>query len=460
MSISMKRFFLTMLILSILLSGCASTAETAETVVPAETTAETAETVVPTETPAETTALAESKKAEPQNLFGRECYYIDGAVYAAELGAPILGKDLVAELYAADDLNAAAEQITNIGDAFYYLLEAGAFQQPTDACSMLTFLIVGDYDSVGLIAFHFTDNYYCLVYVEQDGVFYALNPFRPYADWIYKQENNCFSNSDVNVLSEMLYAAFPFKGTELTSIYISGDLSKPHGAKVFSHAGTTIPEGLGQPLLSDEQIDALIAEQDYVKTAATINTLADAVNYYSRSGMTFDDKRNNNMHGNFSYKQSAWQVLKSNQGQCVTMSNLNYYFLQDNYDEVGYVHVRSPGDGHIMTYILQDGIYYLINSVDYTLEKYMSWLDSYPSILGCAENFQDIADSLTAHMLLGDGKNVNVVHLVKAPGDFVHGGQANKILYPKGCEVTEYYGNGFAFAKAKLDWQSQTRIDE
>ena len=38
-------------------------------------------------------------------------------------------------------------------------------------------------------------------------------------------------------------------------------------------------------------------------------------------------------------------------------------------DEIGYVEVSTPGDGHVMTYIKQDGYYYLINSVDYVHEQ-------------------------------------------------------------------------------------------
>jgi hypothetical protein len=235
-------------------------------------------------------------------------------------------------------------------------------------------------------------------------------------------------------------------------------VTNPHGSKVFYYADTSIPVELGKPQLSDEEIDTLISEQDYSKTAATINTLADAINYYKRAGFTFYDKKNTNTHGKFHYVQSACQVLKSNEGQCVSMSNLNHFLLHDNYDEVGYVSVRSPGDGHVMTYILQDGKYYLINSVDYTLNHNYFWLDSYPNVLGCAEDFQEIADSLVAHMKLGDGKLVNHVHLVKSPGDYVRG-EGGK-YYPIGCEVIPYYGiKKITYFEAGYEWDTQTRID-
>lgn len=435
------RILAMVLVLSLVLPGCGSAPEIPETTTAVETTAP----IVP-EIP------------ETEIIEGRECYNIEGAVYAAELGAPVLGKEKVSKLLAARDYEAAAEAITNIGDAFYYRMKIQFFDSPEKACDFFLPLIVEDYDSAGLIKFHFTDNFYCMVYVEQDGIFYAIDPHRPLYDWVYKAENDCFSNSDLNVLSEKLLNALPFQGTELLSIDISIGLSYPHGAKTFSYAGSTIPEGLGQPVLSDEEIDALILEQNYAKTAETITTLADAVNYYKRAGITFYDKRNNNSIGKFSYVQSAWQVLKSNEGQCVSMSNVNHYLLQGDYDEVGYVLVYSPGDGHIMSYILEDGIYYLINSVDYTYEVYFDWLEGYPNVLGCAEDFQSIADSLMENMQLGDKKPLNLVHLVKSPGDFVRGEGGR--YYPIGCEVVPYYGiKDITYLEAGYEWDTQTRID-
>ena len=248
--------------------------------------------------------------------------------------------------------------------------------------------------------------------------------------------------------------------TETTVPETTVAYEEAHGAAVFSYAGTTIPVELGQPQLTNDEIDALIDEQDYAKTAAAINTLADAINYYYRADIAFDDRRNNNMQEGYSYKQSAWQVLKNNRGQCVTMSNLNHYLLQGDYDEVGYVSVKSPGDGHVMTYILENGVYYLVNSVDYTSGPKIGWLDSFPDVLGCAADFQDIADSLLEYMLLGDETQLNMIHLVNAPGDFINGKENNKMVYPEGYTVTEYLGTGYTYGKTTMDWQSQTRIDE
>ena len=388
----------------------------------------------------------------------KEIYYIDGLWYPTVFGAPILGKDKVAELYQAGDLQGAAVQITTIGDALYYIRQTKRFAEPQEACQLFATLIDGDYNSVGFIEYFYSDNYYRLVYVEHEGLFYAFDPFRPAENWIYRQGTN-FRNANVNTLVKSLHEEFPYNGKRLISTQVTEYRINPNVEKVYSYIGTTFPEGLGQPVLSDAQIDALIAEQDFAKTAETITTLADAVNYYRRAGIIFHEDNDINPVGNLCYYQSAWQVLKDRQGQCVTMSNLNHYLLSGDYDEIGYVEVNSPGDGHVMTYILEDGKYYLINSVDYTEKQLFDLWENDPTLLWCAEDFQEIADSLVDNMRLGDRELVDRVMLVKSPGDFVFARRGENALYPEGCEGTLYYGYGIEYEKATLDWISQTRID-
>ena len=238
--------------------------------------------------------------------------------------------------------------------------------------------------------------------------------------------------------------------------------SEDHDIATFSYAGTTIPVGLGLPVLSDDEIDALIAEADYAATAQAITTVADAVNYIRRAEIVFNYSAKSVITDQLVYMESAWQVLKGNNGQCWTMSNLLHYLLKNDYEEVGYVHVRTPGDGHVMMYIHHNGYYYLVNSVDYCVDMWRSsWFETYPSeLIVCADDFQAIAESLTEYMQLGDEKLVNLVHLVKSPGDFVMGVDYDQVaVYPVGTEVISYYGPDFVYKEVSFDWQSQTRTD-
>lgn len=451
MSCRFKQFLLVLIVFTLVFSGCSAAPGVPETTPTTDASAHL--------TNVTATSASTGLNASPvQEVNGQEFYSIEGALYPTVLGAPKLGKDKVCELYQAGDLQDAADQITNIGDALYYMLQAGRLKDPQETCQVFSTLIYGDYDSVGFIEYFYSDNYYRLVYVEHDGKFYAIDPFNPTENWTYRQGTD-FSNADVKALADNLHDFFPNKGSSLTATQVTEYRSNPNVEKVYSYIGTTFPEGLGQPILNDAQIDALIAEQDYTKTAETITTLADAVNYYRRAGIVFHEDNDINPVGNLCYYQSAWQVLKDRQGQCVTMSNLNHYLLSGDYDEIGYVEVNSPGDGHVMTYILEDGKYYLINSVEYTEKQLFDWWENNPTLLWCAEDFQEIADSLVNNMRLGDRELVDRVMLVKSPGDFVFARRGENALYPEGCEGTLYYGYGIEYEKATLDWISQTRID-
>ena len=396
-----------------------------------------------------------------------------------------------------------------------------------DIVCLFHYLLEGDYEDIGYVWIsNFGDND-TSIYIYEDGLYYFLHPFeylnnaqpngwlshmpeefiacaedfQTIADnikkhWYGPKGANSKpigevylirSEGDFVVGSAYPYLAFP-AGTEVTEYYGRGFVylnsvlnwqsqtrmvDAPeiyHGTQVFSCAGTNLPVGLGLPELSDKEIDALIAEGDYEKMAKNITTMADAANLCHRMELEFDESRDNNRHGEFNYRNSAWSVLENRIGQCVSMSNLIHYLLQGDYQEVGYVNVRTSGDGHVMNYIRHEGMYYLINSADYvymynpehTIRVYdTAWIQDWPSDMICAaEDFQTIADSLMEYMTLGDGKKPELVHLVQSPGDYVVGGRGKQRLYPEEYTVTEYYGFGFAFATADaLEWKSQTRID-
>lgn len=414
-------------------------------------------------------------------------------------------------------------------DSAWQVLEQGSCLWCGLSC-LFHYLLEGDYEDVGYVwVSNFGDNDTCL-YIYEDGLYYLFYPI----EYLYKSQPNGWlghmpeefiacaedfqtiadsiknhfygthwpngehskaigevylirSEGDFVVGSAYPHLAFP-EGTEVTKYYGKTFIYLPsvldwrsqtrmlnvpevyHGTQVFPCAGTSLPVGLGMPKLSDEEIDALIAEGDYEKMAKTITTMADAANLCYRMELEFDESRDNNTHGEFHYRNSAWSVLENGIGQCVSMSNLIHYLLQGDYQEVGYVNVRTPGDGHVMNYIRHNGMYYLINSTDYvymynpehTVRVYdTAWIQDWTSDMICAaEDFQTIADSLVQYMTLESGQKVNLVHLVQSPGDYVVGSRSGMRLYPEVCTVTEYYGSGTAYGKADaLDWTSQTRLE-
>ena len=462
MLFSGKQRIAAFMLAGILLTGCASQAVPAETAASTEYPTQT----LPPETAAVTEATETTAATQPpalldaQTRYGRQCYDTGEYLYPAELGSPVLGQEAMAELAATAEPDEAAMVITNIGDAFYYLQARGPEEYGRVTCERFAQLIGEDYEAAGIMAFDFDDNYACLVHVKQDGIYYAFDPCHPNDHWILLEENRCAESDNLEDLSEKLLAVLTSEGSQLVSKEIVEDITTAHGAKVFFYAGTSFPVGLGYPTLSDSQIDTLIAEKDYAKTAETITTLADAVNYYFRMGLTLTRNVRNVSYGFLGYSQSAWQALDRNRHEWTSMCSLTHYLLEGDYDEVGYVHLGSDSGSHVMVYIYEDGLYYLLNPADYMYgAEIAGWLSHHPAqLIACAEDFQIIADSIVEHYGIPD--QIKEVHLVRSHGDYVSGVAYDMPAFPEGTEVIEYYGDGFVYERAFLDWQSQTRMED
>lgn len=398
----------------------------------------------------------------------------------AELNALKGEKDIAVlreDINSIDDFAAYLRAMNFSGKGDYstaeQLLEFGGSSQPRAYCDLLTSVLDDDYPEVGIIhVFKKGVNHYFYSYVKIEETYHALDTFFSGSLRMNIQSANldelatmCLEKSQVNG---------PMDQYEITRVMGPlGKVEAPNGEmltirerlgeEVVDYCGTQIPVGLGLPKMTDDEIDALIAKADYAATAQTITTLADAVNYICRAGIVFDDispiiHDPEPAYSDMQYVKSAWQVLRDNSGQCWTMSNLLHYFLKEDYEEVGYIHARTPGDGHLMAYIYHNGKYYLVNGVGYCADTWESrWFGSYSTELTvCAEDFQTIADSLTQYMRLGDQELVNYVHLIKSPGDLAFGMVGNTEIYPVGTEVIRYYGPDFAYQETSYDWQSQT----
>lgn len=238
-----------------------------------------------------------------------------------------------------------------------------------------------------------------------------------------------------------------------------------YGVPVFEFAGTTIPVGLGLPELTDEEIDALLEENDPRKAKETITTLADFVNFCYRGEFTFGDGliflSEENQPGMMT-TSSGYQTILRRVGQCASMASCLHYVLADDYEEVGYVCV----DEHLMAYILCDGFYYLINPVDYAYYKgnwKVTWLDHLiytetgeqpADLVYCSDDFQNIADSIIGKEI---GVPLTYIYTYTGPGDYMRIGFCT---FPEGSNAKRWYGDeevSYA-AYAQYDWLSQENV--
>lgn len=330
-------------------------------------------------------------------------------------------------------------------------------------CLMLT----NDYDEVGRITTSGKHNY---LYVKEAGKYHLYDILRVTSEGF---PNGITSDTACDTKEELTSKAAELLGHSSASVFTPSNLiaqngrvvfgDTTYGVQTFHYAETTIPVGLGLPKLTDEEIDALLAANDPRKVKDTITTLADFANYCYRGEFIFGDGLIYFVDENGRYVQttsSGYQTLQMRMGQCASMSSCLRYVLDGDYDETGYVVI----DQHIMAYILCDGLYYLVNPVEYVSIAYKNylWCSTWLGYLMggkgygtfCSADFQDIADSLYGKDI---GTEITYVYTMTGPGDFARNGTCNG---PEGTTVIRWYGSDPVsyFSFTEYDWMSQENI--
>jgi len=441
-----KAVYSIFLISMLMLTGCSASSEShptsdvPQTTVLQESTAPQIEYPEETHMPIETsTPSIDTNGLKTKTILGNEYYDLDGILYATELGEPVLGEEATLALCMAGDDSAAGEAITHIGDALYYILNTRAFKNSEDACILLASLLTDDYDTVGFIRFSYTEENYYLIYIEHNETFYAFDPFMRFATWKIQPDNDWTRGTDEYELSKKLSAAIPYYNTPPVDVFVSEQLYHRSNIILYWYGNTSFPIQLGLPNLTHEQADALDIETDYEKTAQIIATLADASKV--NLGISYINDYNN---------------LPDVQQKNVQAANRIHHLLQNDYDELGYVYISSPSNYYVLLYILQDGLYYMVDPCEYiTVNGGGAWLLRFTSnITGCAEDFQVIADSIVEISKVHDNETIDTVHLIKSAGNFLVK-ESDKIqVYPHDTEVIEYYGDGFTYADPTYCWES------
>lgn len=308
---------------------------------------------------------------EDKSVFCEVC----GVYYPEELGAPVLG-EAVGELV-SQDISVTAEQITNVGDAIYYLQEANAANR-VDA---FVALIKDDYDEVGTILFMTSENYkYTCAYVRLGENYYPFDPVKLGISKILDSEKACGAATDIEALAQRMQADFPRQSG--VDVYYSimplfySDAASDNEADVHGVNETTgynsvidfyeIPFELGEPQYSEEEIKKMIADDLTLdETAQKLSTLADVVQYLYLKGYLSDsgDIGFDAYGRKWKVNRSARVVYNNNAGNCGGGSNLLNYLLRGDYDEQGYVQesANPGGGGHIYNYFKQDDIYYFLD---------------------------------------------------------------------------------------------------
>ena len=320
-------------------------------------------------------------------------FNVCGVYYPEELGAPVLGES-AGEL-ASQDISVAAEQITNVGDAIYYLQAANMANRVDSFIA----LIKDDYDEVGTILFMTSENdKYTCAYVRQGENYYPFDPDKLGLSKILNSKEACGGTTDIDALAKTMSASVPLPtGTTVYSsvlpIYCrvekkSSNNSSPNSesTSVLDNETATnekanyyavidfydIPFELGEPQYSETEIKAMVADNLTLDEAADkLSTLADVVQYlYSRGyGLANGDVKFMASGYEWHVNRSAQVVFDANAGNCGGGSNLLNYLLRGDYDEQGYVHEQGNMGGHVYNYFKNNGIYYFFDLTQIVYEK-------------------------------------------------------------------------------------------
>lgn len=414
-------------------------------------------------------------------------YNLTKYLYPWELKAEELGSEKVSNLYAVGNQYATEKTITTLDDAITYikLMDPGTwFQSPMQgrpAWKVLVYLLADDYEDVGVInlmmrkpehreGFYDQSAYlgsYRLCYVQKDGVYYPIDIdaiLRGWTSWSLLPGNECYSSRDLNDLCKKMAATFtPNPGDGPMTYWESTSYMYHQGTKMIPVNEFVIPEALGHPVLSDEEIEELVQETDYEKIAQKITTLADALHFYNKLRLVRPNSRATVNRDSMIYHPSAWQVLKDKTAFGAAAGNVTRYLLKEDYDEIGYVLARTATIDSQFTYIYEDGFYYLLYTATYPTDPREDLWIEWPEMIGCAEDLQTIVDSAIEHMCFYSPQyyeKVKEIYFIRCEGDLVYGTAPQGVIFPEGTDVIAYCGSEPTYVETTLDWQSQTRIDK
>lgn len=216
---------------------------------------------------------------------------------------------------------------------------------------------------------------------------------------------------------------------------------------------TSVPLASGLPKLTNEEIDWLIATEDYALIADSITTWADCANYFLRAG--FEEKASG--YGRFwSTHICGQQVMARRGGGCGGMSNAAAYILRGDYEELGYIHI----DHHIQLYLLIDGLYYVMDPAHYHLAEGAHFVPGwfYGCASGatiCADNLQEIADGWVA-----SGVVTEHFYTFVSPGDvFPYSTWVPENLgiwaFPIGTHVNVWFGPDVIYSDPEPKFQQE-----
>lgn len=281
-------------------------------------------------------------------------YKVCGVYYSEELGAPVLG-EAAKEL----ELSDAAEQITNVGDALYYISVVGAEKSSTDIVTLFVDLVNYDYDDVGTIKLTRMDSgeTHTLVYVKSGESYYPFDPCcMKHSDFLESKKARA-ADSDLNSLGKRLASYYP-RPNGVRAEYDTQSMSS------YSKEEYAIIKHITTPQYTEEQIKQWVADgltldewAEKITVPADALQLLWAINYrekdYNDNSGFFDENSAINWVGIW----NAQTVFDYRSGGCGGTSVIMNYLLSGDFDDQGYIGYNGNDGGHVFNYFVLNNMY-------------------------------------------------------------------------------------------------------
>ena len=337
---------------------------------------------------------------------GIKCFMINDVSYPAVFGEPEMSMAERLELKKEHDPVVLADEIHTVPDCLLFLkvcriqddgvtsdAESVLMNRsgtPTGLCNAMLYLLTGDCEESGLIKLSGSNNY-ALVYVRQDGLYYAFDVFRSMRmdPWMSDYPGGNYSTETLDELVDeiMTHNCNPVYTNASAVIYVN-HISTAQELRVKQYLET------GE--YSDEEIHALAASHPSLEEAAEkLHTANDSVRFLKASGFRFGYSYCHNQHINgigWAWGLSAEFVYDHMCGSCWGISNMMNRLLEGDYDEQGYVKYTGA---HIFNYFKQDGIYCFCDFTPCLSEdgsRYTTNGDYEAYVIGAFENPLDFAE--------------------------------------------------------------------
>lgn len=183
---------------------------------------------------------------------------------------------------------------------------------------------------------------------------------------------------------------------------------------------------LGGKTVSDEQLRDVLRNPEKLKQK--VKTLNDVVAYFRLSGFK-PDYYGTYKIGQWHYNRPAEDTIRVNMGNCGATASVIHYLLEDDYEEVGFIHFLRRDGGHVFNYVKRNGYYYVF---DYSGGKGRSSITKVRNLTDYANYYQS-RDSRIQLMTSFLATNCLPVSVDKQ----------NELLlrYPQGSQVSIIYDN-------------------